>query len=596
MKMTELNKLVALLLTGMLMACGGGNDSSGNSTSGGATESGRAQTLRGIASWGGPMAGVEIVAIEAGSNRGAVATTQADGSFVLNVEGLNRPLRLFASNTRTAERFAISNIAFDGQTVAHINEATHAITQAMGDTVTQTRQTQLEQVLENSLANYLPASPVDLIKDENYRADLTGVDAALAKVRISFVGNGILLESRANPTQRTTINTATNPLLPAELPATASNQTVDVLELKNLALAFVSTLTINSTNPNKFDAVLHPDFLDSEGYSAAELAEFGGAVDIELERLEVLRCFADTNSIRDRCLVRLMLKTNTFENMDFGNPDFAQVKVANKYDLIVERRSTGTNSDSLKFAGGQFRPYSAKTFLLHQAEVNVQVNGSLSNSGNIRSDIALTMEATTNPGIDIPGALANQNVRGAQLQRMVNGTSTALLSLLRPANSECNGVLNLVRNPLNSNDCSRQFTVNSLNNIELDSRNGHLTLAVQPNSAAPAVQFPFVRVKRGASVSMAYLPRLNENSLRALHAYGRGGVTPPTLNIELSPPTGFNEVCIATDTEENTPSICVRSTRQVSIPNNRLEARQNAYVLYTTDNEGNLFVRRYNLQ
>lgn len=589
MKRSWLNKYGVLLLATSLAACGGGG---GGDAGGNAGESGTGidgsnggTVLRGVASRGGPLAGVEVLAVETGSTRGARATTQADGSFALNVTELNRPLRLFATNPRAPENFALTSLAFEDQTVANINEATHALTQAMGNTPTTAKQQRFGQLLLDSLANYAG----------NAQGETTALDSALAHVRIAFVSNGILLESRANPSLRATINTtATNPT-PSVLPAVAANQTIDPAQLRDLARNFGAALAVQSSSVSKLDPVMHIDYQDNDGFTAAEVAALSSLINIGVEGVEILRCFADTPETQDRCLVRMVLKTNAFEELDFGNPNFAQVEVSDNYDVIVERRNTGLDAGVLKMAGGQFRPYSANTRLQHIAQTNVQADGNLSSTNPIRTDLELNVEAASGNVSLLPASRANQSVRGALLLQTQGENTSSLLSLRRPNIGECTGVLNLVRNPTSSSDCSYQFTVGNLGNLEASSRNGRLSLGIEINNIAGARLFPFVRVKRGASVSSANIPTLNANSLRALHAYGKAMVPATALNIELSPPAGFNEVCIAANSDETSPFACVRTTRQVSIPNALLPPRLNSYVLYTTDNEGNRFVQRYSL-
>jgi hypothetical protein len=564
---------------------GGGNNNGGGNNGGGNDGGGNVGTLlRGVASQGGPMAGVSIVAVELNSQRGASTTTRADGTFELNISNLTPPLKLFASNSRTAESFALTNVAFAGQTVAHINEATHAVTQAMGNNPTQARHALLSDSLVGALSNYVGNSATNFNTDPNYRADSTGIDGVLGQVRLAFVGNGILLENRTNPTQRVVLDTTVATPPAVNLPATPANQSVSVAELRNLLLAFEAALAVQSTNASKFDNVLHPDFVDTDGFNAQEIAEISSATNIKLERFEILRCFADTTSTQDRCLVRAMLYANApDETLDFGNPNFAEVALADKFDVIVERRNTGGVVGPLKIAGGQFRPHAVNSYLLHLTDTTIQAAGTVFAS-TTRSDLVLNIDPT------------KSDVRAAQLIRTQNTTTSTLLGLTKPDNGQCAGVTGLVRNPLNSIDCSRQFTPAGLGNLEVDSRDGRLSLALQTSNAAQSIQVPFVRVKSGASVRPAHFPTLSTNSLQALHAYGRATLPPTALNIELSPPNGFNEVCITTDTEEMTPSVCVRKTRQVSIPNNLLPSRRSSYVLYTVDNEGNRFANRYNLQ
>lgn len=603
-----LNYIGMLLLAATLTACGGDDNGStpgntagesgagnGGNTGGGNTGGGTGGNgdgngtgglvLRGVASNGGPMANVEIIAVEANSTRGASTTTQADGSFALNVEGLNRPLRLFATNKRAAESFALTNVVFEGQTVANINEASHAITQTMGTTPSLAKQSQLETVLENSLSNYLPTNAESFVNGAAYRADLTGADGALALVRIAFVGNGILLEHRANPVQRTIIDTTAAAPAPAVLPAVVNNQTIDPVELNTLVRAFGAALAVNSSTATKFDAVMHPDFQDNDGLNATDVAQASSLAEIGVERFEILRCFTDTATTQDKCLVRIVAKINAFEELDFGNPDFAETEVAGNYDVIVERRNGATATPPLKLAGGQYRPYTATSNLQHVIETSVLANGSRGPVSAIRSDLMLYIDSA-----------ANQAVRGASLVRTLNNTTNNLLSLRRPNTGECTGVMNLVRNPTNSTDCSNQFTVSNLNNLEFDSRNGRVNLGFEINNVAQPQQFGFVRVKRGASVNAAFFPNLTAADLQALHAYGRSNAPATALNIQLTPPNGFNEVCIASDTSIDTDRICTRDARRVNIPNAMLPARLNSYVLFTTDNEGNQFVHRFNLQ
>lgn len=594
MKRSWLNKYGVLLLATTLTACGGGGGNAGTNNNTGESDTGvdgnnGGTVLRGVASRGGPLAGVEVLAVEAGSTRGARATTQADGSFALNVTGLNRPLRLFATNSRTPENFALTALAFEGQTVAHINEATHALTQAMGSTPTAAKLQQLSELLQDSLVNYA-GNP------NNTPTDTTGLGDALAHVRVAFVGNGILLESRAKPSLRATINTTTTNPAPALLPAVAARQTIDPAQLQELARSFGAALAVQSSSVSKLDPVMHIDFQDNEGFTAAEVAAISSLINIGVEGVEILRCFADTPETQDRCLVRMVLKANAFEELDFGNPNFAQVEVSDHFDVIVERRSTGPDAGVLKMAGGQFRPYSANTRLQHIAQTSVQADGSLSSINPIRTDFELNIEAASGNVSLMPASRANQSVRGALLLQTQGENTNSLLTLRRPNIGECTDVLNLVRNPSNSSDCSYQFTVGNLGNLEASSRNGQLSLGIEINNIAGARLFPFVRVKRGASVNSANFPSLNTNSLRALHAYGRAMAPATTLNIELSPPAGFNEVCIAANSDETSPFACVRKTRRVSIPNALLPPQLNSYVLYTTDNEGNRFVQRYSLR
>lgn len=587
-------KLFGLLFIALtITACGGGSEGGGTnganngngideSNTGGGNPT---DVLRGIASQGGPMGQVEIVAVELGSNRGTRAVTNADGSFELNVNGLNRPLKIFATNSRTAESFALTNVAFAAQSVAHINEATHAVTQAMGNTPTAQRQAQLSEAITNALASYLNNSSVNFGSDPNYRADLTGMDGVLGLVRIAFVnGNSILLENRANPTQRVLIDTTTiNAPPPVVLPAVSANQSLNILELRDLVHAFEAALQMESSDASKFDAVMHPEFLDEDGFTAADIAAISNAIDLSLERFEILRCFADTTATQDRCLVRIVLRSNAPDSsLDFGNPDFAQVALTDNVDVIVERRSSGTGPGVLKLAGGPFRPFVANTYLLHLTQNNVSDTGGVS-ANSTRTDLVLNVDTFGN------------NVQAAQLLRTQNNATTTLLNLARPANGQCVGVPGLVRNPVNNADCSRQFTVTNPGNLEFDSRNGRLGLAIQTGNPQETVQFPFVRVKTGVSVSASYFPSLNTASLQALHAYGQGN-SQSGLSIQLSPPIGFNEVCIAADTEALNSDVCVRSTRQVSIPSNVLPPNLSSYVVYTQDNEGNRFARRYNLQ
>ncbi|MEQ9107758.1 MAG: hypothetical protein RLO04_09860 [Limnobacter sp.] len=600
MKRSWLNKYLVLLLAASLAACGGGGggDAGGNTGESGTGVDGSngGTVLRGVASRGGPLAGVEVLAVETGSTRGARATTQADGSFALNVTGLTTPLRLFATNPRAPENFALTSLAFEDQTVANINEATHALTQAMGSAPTTARLQLLKQLLQDSLINYAGNTQGDFFSDANYKADSTGLDSVLAQVRIALAGNSILLESRANPSQRATINTAATNPTPSVLPAIAANQTIDPVQLHDLARNFGNALAVQSSSVSKLDPVTHIDYQDNDGFTAAELAEISNSIDIAVEAVEILRCFADTAETQDRCLVRMVFKFNAVEELDFGNPNFAQVEVAGKLDLIVERRSTGPDAGVLKVAGGQFRPYSAIPRLQHLVQTSVQADGSISSTNPIRTDLELNIEVANGNFDLLTAARANRSVRGALLLQTQGENTNSLLTLRRPNIGECTGVLNLVRNPTSSSDCSYQFTVGNLGNLEASSRNGRLSLGIEINNIAGARLFPFVRVKRGASVSSANIPTLNANSLRALHAYGKAMVPATALNIELSPPAGFNEVCIAANSDETSPYACVRTTRQVSIPNALLPPRLNSYVLYTTDNEGNRFVQRYSLQ
>ena len=613
MKKSWLNNFALLLVVATLAACGGGDgegtapgrttgesdagngNTGGGNTGGGDTGGGNAgggdtgggnsaNMLRGVASKGGPMAGVEIVAIEANSTRGARTTTLADGSFALNVEGLNRPLRLFASNKRAAESFALTNLVFNGQTVAHINEATHAITQAMGNTPSATRQEQFEQVLASSLRTYLGSNAGNFVDAPDYKADSTGADGVLSLVRVVFVGNGILLENRANPTQRALIDTTVSNPVPALVPLIASNQTIDPIQLRNLVQAFGAALAVQSVNPSKFDAVLHSDFVDNEGLDATKLAQASSLANIGVDRFEILRCYLDNSQLEDRCMVRVVLRSNAFEESDdFGNANFNQVELTDNYDIMVERRA---GTPGLKIAGGQFYPFAAKTYLQYLAQTNVNANGNLSSTNPLRNDLVMNVSTSDN----------NQTVERALLRQTVGNNLNTLLELTKPGNGQCNGVVNLVRNPTGNADCSRQYTVSNLNTLEVDSRSGRINLEMRSSNRTAPYFFPLVRIKRGVSASDSNIPGLDASSLRALHAYGTGMTPPVALTIQLSPPLGFNSVCIATDLEESTEPVCVREARLITITNDLLPEQRPSYVLYTADNEGNQFVQRYTLQ
>ncbi|MCR2745250.1 hypothetical protein [Limnobacter parvus] len=579
MKNIILKVCAAILLTGLSAACGGGSADSSKFS-----EKEDLEMLHGVASNGGPMADIEIVAVENGGGRSAATVTQADGSFELNVTGLDRPLYLTATNKRTADRLVLSSIAFEGQMVANINEASHAITLAMGSNPTQPRQTELHQALISALVNYLPPGQIDFIQDKNYRADFTGADSVLAQVLIEFDGLGIDLESRADRTRRGVIRAEKNPIQIINLPATAVDHTVDVVDLRNLLLNYVDALNVASTNPAKFDAVLHPKFVDPDGNSATDLARFGGVKKIEMERFEILHCYQDDNDTQQRCLIRLLLITGTTDKMDWGNPNIAQLKVTKKYDLIVERRVTEPDGGSLKLAGGQFSPYSAKPFLIQQAEDDLLFDDLIRRDSGFIPRIGLTFK--------LEGTLANQNVREAQLR--AGRFRKTFISLIKPASTECIGVGNLVLNPLNNANCSRHKDLEEPITIDADSRDGAISLFVHPSDSATLIEFPFVRMSRAFRTSD--IPNLNEASLRALYTYGRDGHTATGLDIELSPPASFNEVCISTDIEENSPKVCVRDTRKVKIPSELLPANKDSYVIYSTDQDGHLYSRRYSLQ
>jgi hypothetical protein len=515
--------------------------------------------------------GVEVFAIEANSTRGVTTITAADGSYSLNVTGFARPLRLFASNNKTQESFSLTALAFEGQNEVNISETSHAITQAMGNAPSLTRQNQLAQVLQNSLGNY------------------GGLGASEDLVRIAFASNGILLESKANPTQRVTINTTTNSPSAVVLPAVLATETGDANQFRALVKAFGEALIIQSNNASKLNQVLHADFQDSFGLNASDLASLSNTLaSTRIFGFEILRCFPDTPSTQDSCLLRVYLKVNANDaNQDFGNPNFAQVELITHYDLIAERRTQGTDAGQLKLAGGQFRPYAADGYLIHLARTNVQGNGNLSSINPIQSFYRLNIETSQR---------ANQDIRSAVLLQNTGNTSNTLLSLSRVNGNQCTGVFNLVRNPLNSADCTNLFLVDNVGNLEVASRTGQISLGIQINNSTSNRGFPFVRIKRSVLVNNSYIPSLNASSLRTLHAYGTSTAPASNLNIELSPPIGFNEVCIAANLEESTQAICVRGTRQVSIPNTLLPPRLNSYVIYTTDNEGNRFAQQYFLQ
>ncbi|HEX4843548.1 MAG TPA: carboxypeptidase-like regulatory domain-containing protein [Limnobacter sp.] len=587
---------------------GGGGGNNGGGTGGGGTNTPRV-TLRGVAAQGGPLAGVTITVIGAGSNAGTVTTTAANGSYTADVTGLTPPLRVFASSNRTNEAFALTSVAFAGEQVAHINEATHAITQSMGSNPSQARRDQLSTVMQETLTRYFSTYQVtgeagNFFASPSYVPDSLRLDGVFHQVRISYVGNGILLESRAAPTFRQTIDTRLNFPVAEPLNMIPGDNDVNPRQLRDAVIEFRDSLLRPGDAPSKLERSLHADFKDNNGLDMAALARLSTERRLTIENHEVLRCYPNTADILDRCMVRLWLKsTRPNPTFDFGNPRFAEVESTEAYDLMIERRpepsftGVGTITGPIRFAGGQFRPNTANIKLLHMSTVTLGANGSQTTATPTRSLLQLDMQSPLGAQTGVsPLALANANVRGANLQQTVNNTATTLLGVTRPANGQCTGVGGLVRNPVANADCGNTLAVSDLGALEVQSRNNQLSLAVLLDNVTNPVSVPSVRIRRGASLNDAFFPELNEASRTALHAYGRSNTPPTALNITLTPPTGFNSVCIGTNLSNLDDSVCVRASRAVSIPNAQLPARSPQYYVFTTDNEGHRFVKQYNLQ
>ncbi|HEX4917617.1 MAG TPA: hypothetical protein VFV43_06955 [Limnobacter sp.] len=621
MKLTYKNIFWALLASMALAGCGGGGDGAGsgnvgesgnggNGGSGGNTGGGNNTPrvmLRGVAAQGAPMMGATITVLGSGGNQGVTTKAGADGSYNVDVTALTPPLRVFANSKASNEAFALTSIAFEGETVANINPATHAITQAMGNAASQVKRTQLMAVLQDALRSYLRTYLVNeeaanFFADANFVANSDKLDAVFDQVNIAFIGNGILIENRANRSIRQTIDTTLNFPLATPLPMATGNTDVNPIQLLNLVQELRDAFAKPTDAPSKMDRALHPDFVDNNGLTAANLALLSVQFKLQIEGHEVLQCFADNAMTQDRCLVRVWVKGTANDPLfDFGNPNFAKVEIAEAQDLMIERRPINTENGvrfgPLRFAGGQFRPYSAYINLLHLAPVNVRANGTQVTAAVTSSFLQLNMPAA-NASIEAlwPAARANTNVRGATLQQTVNNVASNLISVSRPANGQCLGIFNMVRNPSANADCGNLVAADDLGALEVNSRNGAIGLNVLLNNVTNPVNFPAVRIKRGAGVNNAFFPNLDENSRIALHAYGRSNTPATALTITLEPPTGFNQVCIGTSLTSPDDLVCVRERRTVSIPNNLLPARQAQYNLFTADNEGNYFVRQYNLQ
>lgn len=621
LKRGALTSLVSIVI---LSGCGGGDgapaaDGDAPAGGGGGTPVASAGTVSGTAGTGSPVVNGAVTVTDSSLPTAVSLMATTDGAGNFTVEGtdeLTFPVRItveFAEGgaQRTLRSIAVNEI--EGETtVANINPITDVIAgtvENIADVTTLTTEiTRLSQVLANLLSNYGVGTDVDFLGGE-YTADPTDpVDNALDMVNVALDGTGanIVLQSTADPTINTTVpaeNTTPEQASMSTLAETPNTTSADPIDVKALIDAFGADLAKGQAlTAADLNDVFHADYQDDDGFSQAQLAE-GIAEEAATDNLEltvvgykILRCFEDATvsgvAITDKCYVRALFTSPSIANEDFGGTP-GEAIVADFFDLIAERRDGG----DLKFSGGFFKPFSAQIKLFNSNIVNVGEQGVVQSTEPVQK--GLSLQALVTPvgfaGDPEPEQAANSNLQTLQL---VNGGGV-LMSVTRsgidpdtgmPECQGANGRLNIdpSGSDINPPDCGNQSFEPFVDSVAQQSANKQISAVFIASDNSPNVVIPNVRIVDPSSSAISSFGTLNQASLQALRNYAEGNGT--SVQITLTPPAGANFICISDG--GNNEDLCTYSSRQVTIPENRLN-RTSGYFIITRDAENNTFQRQY---
>lgn len=592
-----MSRFAAFLMAGLtsavlLSACGGGGGDSASTPAAGGGGGTSPSSVSGVVAGGSPIANATVTITGANSSGSVSTTSGADGSYTANIGALQFPLQISAVNTQNANTTTLRSLALEGQTTANVTPATNAITLAVGNTVTATEIQRVTDLLLAALANYISGADTDFFADATFVANSTGVDEVFDLIDIQFDNANVVLQSRVDPAQTTTFDPNTT-TAPTPAPKPVDSNFADPVDIKTLVDALGAVLQQSTINGASFSDVLHDDYQDDEGFTPDDLAGELGGGDLSTTGFQILRCFADTSTVFDACYVRVFLEVPVFDQEeDFGNPNFASVRFVESYDILLERRGNATAP--LKFAGGLFKPFAAEAKLFNSNSVQVLANGST--NGNTTVSTGFSLNVPVPPNRASTSNDVSQNVNGMLERAELRKDNAALFTLGRAASGVCSGSdSRLVVDPIVGTNCGNQGFGAFVGTLEADSNNNLISIAFYTNSAvdAPIVrEARAVRINNPTSSAIASFGTLNQASLAALHSYGTAQTTPASVTITLTPPSGFNSVCISDG--GNNPDICVRSSRQITIPNSMLNG-QAEYFILTRDNEGNTFQRSYRM-
>jgi hypothetical protein len=590
-----------------LTGCGGGDGTPAAGGAGGTPTTG-AGTVSGTAGSGSPIVGGTITITDSTTPtpQTRTATTNTDGTYTVNnTDTLTFPLRIEVSFAEGGAISTLRSIAVseneDGTTRANINPLTDVIAgsvEGINDVTTLNSEiARLAAVLAAILSNYGIDGDSDFIGGM-YTADPTvdPVDNALdmVSVRLDDSGNNIILQSTADPSINQTVpveNTQPEDVMMNALPAPAETASASPSDIKALVDSFAAALALgeNLTDAG-LNGVLHEDYKDDDGFTKAQFAELvaeeaqADGLEINVTGYKILRCFADSGSITDKCYIRVTFTSPTLEGEDFGGSPGAEIS-SDFIDLIAERRNGG----DLKFAGGFFKPYSATIKLFNSNTVSVNNNGVATVGSSVSKGLSIFARVAS-PGQTPfePEQVANTNLKTIALLRVSGDSETVLMTVTRSVNNQCEGSNNrLNRNPAEGG-CGNQSFDESVSNVAADSAEGALT-AVFIDINDNEFDVPNVRVVDPTSSDIASFGTLNQTSLQNLTTYANGSGA-GSVSITLTPPAGADFICISDG--GNNEDICTYASRTVTITTDQLN-RQSNYFILTRDAEKNTFQRQY---
>ncbi|MCR2747884.1 carboxypeptidase-like regulatory domain-containing protein [Limnobacter parvus] len=576
-----------------LTACGGGGGDNGAGAAGGAVS---VNSITGFVATGAPVRDSVITA----TNGAVVVTARSDasGRFTLNnISQFTFPLQITATNPARPD-VELRTVVLQGQRIANITPATTALTKVLDSgQITATEIVRLSRVLQNALANYiLSPAAVNFFSDAAFRPDSTGIDAVFDLVQIDFDGAALVLTSKPNPTLQVSVSPAqaNGPVLQRPL----ESESVSPSALAALVQTFDNAFRTGNLSETNLRNVMHTDFQDDQGYRVSSFAQvYNNPSLVSVSGFEILRCFADTATLFDRCQIRLgFSRPLTRFAEDFGNSNFTQVIRREFYDLEVERRDSQLNP--LKLSGGYFKPFAAKVKRIDRLDQVVGANGFPAPASTVQSG-AFIQAPVTPFGMQPVGfaELVNSNLVKAELVQSAPGSgTTGLFSVSKAAEGQCAATTNLLvvqPDPMAAEgaNCTNVGFGNFVNGLTANSRAGEVFMDLTQrfgelnfvNRSRP------VRIDSSAAVNTSDFPVLSNESLANLFEYASTPMLRSVV-ITLVTPPNRQSVCISTGLEPE--PICVYGQRRLSLSPDQI-GKAGAYLVSSEDSFGNVIQRQY---
>lgn len=582
----------------LLSACNSSND-------GGAA----APSLTGVAATGAPISGATVTATGA-NNQTATTTTNADGTYTIsNLSALTFPIQITVTFPRGGELLTLRSLAVAAATAG----ATRANITPLTDVIAANAQsvpaadlpaliTRITGILSAALQNFNLPSGVDFLAG-NFTANPSDpIDNALDLVSVSFQGTTLTVTSNVDPSQSSTVtidsNTTAEDVSPVAAPvSTASASPSDI---KALVDAFATVLKKGSAVTSAdFDSIFHSDYMDDEGLDQVGFAELvvedaQAGIPLTVQGYRILRCYEDSGSVSDKCLIRVNVITPVLADEDFGSTqaDRASVKASDFFDYIVERRPAVSG---LRISGSAFKPFSTRVNLLLSNSQEVLTNGATNENSSISTLLSIFSR------VAIPGAtatepedLANINLQSVSVVRNFGQVGeSSVMSVFRSANAgECPGQNNRLNVAPASGICSNQSIINNPSTLIQDSIDGLLS-AVFVETGDVETATPMLRIGPVGGGALAKFGSIDQEGLANLVAYNQtlSPAESTTVTLTLVKPTGAVNVCLS-DGGVN-EDICVYATRKITIPGTRLGRNRLNYFVITRDAENNTYQRTY---